>query len=221
MVIIELIGIFGCALCFCGNYTGNQRILNVGGTIFSLTWYGQIWFHVLTCIERYLAVVHPVTFLSLRNERGIRIRNAIVGCVWLFCFAGMTLVFIDQYILLDFCLLIASLPVISFCSLSVLCVLIRPGPGEQGGGRERADQSKKRAFFYIMTILGVLILKFGCGVVWVIVFLLEREGGHCLMMAFNVWVSFPSSLVLPLLFLHRAGKSVCCSQSYCLRTSRQ
>ncbi|KAF3837461.1 hypothetical protein F7725_004925 [Dissostichus mawsoni] len=32
--------------------------------------YGRNSCHVLTCVERYLAVVHPVTYLNLKGQRG-------------------------------------------------------------------------------------------------------------------------------------------------------
>ncbi|KAK2899526.1 hypothetical protein Q8A73_012655 [Channa argus] len=93
--------------------------------------------HILTCVERYLAIVHPVIYVGLRQSRGVRIRNVSIG-------------------------------------LSVLCVLIRPGPGNMGVNREQN---------YI---------------------------DWCVVVASGNLVTLPSSSVLPLLFLHRAGKLVCC-----------
>lgn len=85
-VIVDLIGTFGCIICSGGLYIDNLIVILVGGTFYSFIWSGETVFHVLTCVERYLAVVHPTTYLSLRKERGIRIRNFSIGCVWLFCF---------------------------------------------------------------------------------------------------------------------------------------
>ncbi|KAJ4945170.1 hypothetical protein JOQ06_013706, partial [Pogonophryne albipinna] len=91
--------------------------------------YGESLFHVLTCLERYLAVVRPIIYLRLRNVQGVRIRNISIG-------------------------------------LSVLCVLIRPGPGNG----ERVDQSKQSAFYTVTAItaalwlLGPRITKALCGV---------------------------------------------------------
>ncbi|TNN35403.1 hypothetical protein EYF80_054439 [Liparis tanakae] len=114
---IELIGVLGRTICCCAVYLKQLPVLMWGFFLLTFTWYGQTFFHMLTCVERYLAVVHPVTYLGLRSERGVRIRTVSVG-------------------------------------LSVLYILIRPGPGEQGGDRERVDQSKQRAFYTIMAILG-------------------------------------------------------------------
>ena len=108
----------------------------MGFFLWNLTWYVKTFFHMLTCVERYLAVVHPVIYLSLRRERGIRIRNISFGCVWLLSFGASLISFDNVLVNMDVSLFIFSLFVISFCSLSVLCVLIRPGPVEQGGDRE-------------------------------------------------------------------------------------
>ncbi|KAK2899527.1 hypothetical protein Q8A73_012656 [Channa argus] len=82
---MQLIFALGGAFYICGKYTNLSELIKF--------WYyatcnivpGQMFFHILTCVERYLAVVHPIIYLGLRH-------------------------------------------------ISVLCVLIRPGPGELGVG---------------------------------------------------------------------------------------
>ncbi|KAK2863416.1 hypothetical protein Q5P01_002949 [Channa striata] len=130
----------------------------VGLNVFFIIFLGQIMFHVLTCVERYLAVVHPITYRGLK----------------------------------------------------------RSGPGEVGKDRERVDQSKQRAFYTIMSIMGVLWLLF-VGVL-VCVWLgftatpLMSYRVRCVEMISAIWFNLPNSLLLPLLFLHRVGKfTFCCS----------
>ncbi|XP_045921138.1 uncharacterized protein LOC123980659 [Micropterus dolomieu] len=209
MVAMELIGVFGCILILCGLYRDHVIVSFVGFCLWSFTWYGETYFQILTCVERYLAVVHPITYLSLRRERGIRIRNISIGCIWLICFGETSLMTLENVcLIIDFSLLIFSLIIISFCSLSVLCVLIRPGPGEQGRERERVDQSKQRAFYTIVAILGVLLLR--C--VWNLVLgvlTMSIGNSYCVMMSCGLWFNLPGSLVLPLHFLHRAGTLWC------------
>ncbi|XP_054863907.1 uncharacterized protein LOC118469131 [Amphiprion ocellaris] len=209
MVTMEMIGIFGCILCCCGVCSDHLNILFVGFFLFSFTWFGESFFHVLTCVERYLAVVHPITYLSLRTERGIRIRNISISCVWLICFVILGLLKMENLVaIVNWSLLTLSLAIISFCCLSVLCVLIGPGPGEQGGGRKRVDQSKQRAFYTILVILGVLVLRFTWNLIWSVLYELESDL-ECVIMTTGLCFNLPSALVLPLLFLHRAGKLVC------------
>lgn len=213
VVIIELIYVLGCTVCCCGIYRLNLSMIRVGDLTFSITWYGETCFHVLTCLERYLAVVHPVTYLSMRNERGVRIRNITTGCIWLFCFIELLLVALQMSLFLDMCLLVLSLTVVSFCSLAVLWVLIRPGPGNNGSGRKGINKSKRKAFITIVAILGVLVVRFIFNFTWELVFSSEKLKG-CLILSWCTWFNLPSSLVLPLLFLHRTRK-----QAYLKRIS--
>ncbi|XP_034722294.1 uncharacterized protein LOC117941363 [Etheostoma cragini] len=218
MAAVELISFLGCCFFCCVFYSDLQGMKLAGFYALHIIFPGQILFHVLTCVERYLAVVHPVTYLGLKQSGGVRIRNVSCGCVWLLCvgWSGVLAVFRPFIPVLPFLsLLIFSLLVVSFCSLSVLCVLIRPGPGKVGGDRERVDQSKQRAFCTIMAILVVLLLMFavslgGCALYTASIL---SYTGTCVALASALWLNLPSSLVLPLLFLHRAGKLGCCSNA--------
>ncbi|XP_078020889.1 uncharacterized protein LOC144459930 [Epinephelus lanceolatus] len=212
MVAMQLIRVVGCTVCFCAIIWGHVITFYAGYFLRVFTWYGELCFHKLTCVERYLAVVHPVTYLSLRGERGMRIRNISIGCVWLFCVGAASLITEGNLVSVDFCLMTFSVIVIAFCSLSVLRVLIRPGPGEQGGDRERVDESKQRAFYTIVAILGVLLLK--CfGSLFVVVFHTLGVNECVILTLVDHWFNLPSSLVLPLLFLHRAGTLACCKNN--------
>lgn len=205
LMVAEVIGAFGCILSIYGIYRFNTRFLEVGSYLFSLAWYGQDFFHILTCMDRYLAVVHPIAYFTLKKERGAGIRNITIACAWVLCFVGLAFVMMDDYIVLDFCFLFLAFISVSFCSISVLCVLIRPHPGAQGGGWENVDPSKKKAFNTIMIIMGVLVTRFVIGLAWAIIFL-WRQDNNCLFMIASGFFNLPSSTVLPLLFLHRAGK---------------
>ncbi len=113
-------------------------------------------------MDRHLAVVHPIIYLSLRQRGGVRIRNITTGCIWLLYLGSFGLNRIGNFSTIPgFCLSVFSVLVVSFCSLSVLCALIRPGPGEADRERKRVDQSKMRAFYTIMAIMGALLFRFG------------------------------------------------------------
>ena len=212
MVTMELVAVVGYTVVCCGIYMVHFKLLLVGIAMVTFTWYGEIFFNSLTCVERYLAVIHPIIYLSLKGERGVRIRNISIGCVWLLSICGTSLMSSEKVsfstFFFDICVLISCLTIIIFCSLSVLCVLIRPGPGEKGGDRERIDQSKRRAFYTIVAILGVLVVRFGWTLVWVVLFSVKRIS-ECGTMAFGFWFNVPCSLLLPLLFLYRTGRVVC------------
>lgn len=219
MVAIELMNIAGYLLCCCGVLTRLTGMVTVGVCFLSVNFLGQQLFHTLTCVERYLAVVHPVTYLGLKNQKWIRVRNVSIGCVWLLCFANIGSLYVGEnnsmYNLINiFALSFMAFKfiVVSFCSLAVLRVLIGPGPGAGGEGRRRVDRAKMRVFYTIMVILGVLLVRVVGTAVYCALYASPdvEEYETCIVWLASTWLTLPSSLVLPLLFLHRAGKLLFC-----------
>ncbi|KAM3590055.1 uncharacterized protein V6R79_002765 [Siganus canaliculatus] len=214
VVAMELTSVLGSGLMCCGVLADVQPASELGTFLMCTNLSAQVFLQTLTCVDRYLAVVHPVTYLSLRTRRGTRIRNGSIACLWPFCVVFTGLIFLKVAVFTVFivsALISLNLLAICFCSVSVLRVLIRPGPGEGGGARQRVDQSKLRAFYTIMVILGSLVVRLGGNVVIVslVAFANVTAEAKCVVWMSILWMSVPSSLVLPLLFLHRAGMLPC------------
>lgn len=207
IVAMTLFGIFGTLAICCGIHVINYSVITLGFCCWSFAWYGEISFHTLTCMDRYLAIVHPIKYLKLKRGGGVFIRNISIVCAWLFCTfktvmneslkTPLALLAFDHTLVL----LIAS-----FCSFSVFCVLVRPTPGKQK--RDGNDRTKQRAFVIIMTSLWILILRI-CWNFVVFIFVLSPERLECATIYLGIWVTSLSSLVTPLLFLNRAGKFTC------------
>ncbi|KAG7496956.1 hypothetical protein JOB18_028815 [Solea senegalensis] len=212
--IMELMNIVGTVLTSSGVYSHTPYVVVVGLLPGMVNMNAVMLFHTLTCVERYLAVVHPIAYLGLKNAKGIRIRNINIGAIWMMSFGGcMTLILtILPFTVISLFSISFNLVVVCFCSLSVLCALVRPGPADRFGRRQQVDQSKLRAFHTIMIILCVLLFKFGgyilCFALYVTQVLSNTE--KCYLWTSLFWFCLPSNLVLPLLFLHRAGKLCCC-----------
>lgn len=210
LVAIELAGILGNIVCCCGIYKKKLFMLEMGDSLYAFTWYGQNYFHTLICVERYLAVVHPITYVSLKTEKAVRIRNIIFGCIWLLCFGGMAWELVDNsFVIFEVIHLILMLVVVFFCNRCVLRALTHSGPGDNVRDKEKVDQSKQRAFYTILVIFNLLVLRFSWGLVWTTQYI-SNENGNCVTMGSEIWFNMPSSLVLPLLFLHRTGIFACC-----------
>lgn len=213
VIILELISLLACVLYCSGAYLKIRSLITAAQGIFSFTSPGQSLFHVLTCVERYVAVVHPITYRSQRNSNGVRIRNISSGCVWLFCLAalaGNKVLDADTYFILQTCALVAFLALLTFCSVSVLCILIQDGPRKGAYEKASFDQSKRRAFHTITAIMGALWLRF-LGVLFTTFLTDPRQAySRCKIQSTAAWLTLPGSLVLPLLFLHRAGKLTSC-----------
>lgn len=217
IVIVELMCIMGFSLMCGGIYANVPPMMTVGVYLFYMTSCGQVSFHILTSMERYLAVVHPITYLNLKKANGIIVRNITTSCSWLSCIAMTGFPSIKgrvPMIIVFFVFTVVPLTVVSFCSLSVLCVLMRPGPGEGVGCRQQMDQSKLKAFHTMVAILGVLMIRFGGTTVTITLYALSQMGemGICIVWWSAVWFSLPSILVLPVLFLQRAGKLPRCNK---------
>lgn len=146
---------------------------------------------------------------GLRQSFGVRIRNISIGCVWLLCFT-IICVCLDQLanVVLTFLMLVSALVAITFCSISVLFVLIRPRPGEVGGTSEKVNRAKQKAFYTILLIMMTLIIRFLSYLVYAFlcVLLPIKNDDPCLLSWSVNWFSLPNALVLPLLFLQRVGK---------------
>lgn len=227
MMMMEVFSVFGSVFYTLGTYVQKGMLVTMGVYTFSIIFPGQTLFHLLTCVDRYVAVVHPVTYLRLRVSYGVKVRNVSTAFAWLFSFSWLevTRTFWPEFPTVAFlCLLGISFFVVFFCCLSVLCVLTRPGPGELGSGRRvRVDPLKQRAFYMIRYIMAALLLRF---VGLLVCFSLNKLVAIsltevCVLMDLGVWLSMPSSLVLPLLFLHRAGKQSCCRRSQDEKSGKQ
>ncbi|CAJ1048256.1 somatostatin receptor type 5-like [Xyrichtys novacula] len=77
MVGLEMIFALGWIIYLSGEFNSYWNLTVAGFHLTSIVIPGQIGFHVLTCVERYLAVVHPVLYLKLKQPSAIRIRNII------------------------------------------------------------------------------------------------------------------------------------------------
>ena len=215
---MRLYSFMGFTFFFCGGCIHLQQMMSAGLFIWTGTTFGQTLLHLFTCVDRYLAVVRPITYLGLKRAGGARLRDASIGCGWLLCGGWPAMLYLsptEVYLILDHCISVLNVFIISFCSISVLCVLKRPGPGEVGGNRERVDQTKQRAFYTIMVIMAALLFRFGGKIMNNIMYSSETisPGTVCLLIMSDIWFELPSSLVLPLLFLHRRQKLRCYKQT--------
>lgn len=205
MVAMDTMGILaGACLCIDVNVGDLLNDMVVFWVLFYIISYVKIQFLMFTCVEFYLAVVHPILYLSLKSPSGVRIRNAGVAWVWFLCaLCGIiSLCSLPVIQNLFFFLVGFVLAVVLFCCISVLWTLRRLAPGQKV--KDRADPSKRRAFLNIVTILVVIWL---CLVGLLIFQVLDASFNVyslCVSTGFMYWFTLPSGLVLPLLFLQRA-----------------
>lgn len=208
--VVELLSVLGSTLVSLGFLTGLSELVWPGIALLNMQLFGQMLCHVLTCFEHYLAVVHPIFHRGLKNANCVRIRNIATGCSGLLCFSTLVLNHSENALFTFFILLfstIISFIAISFCSISILCILIRPGPGKVGGSRQQVDQLRLRAFNTSIKILVVMLLKLICYVISICLYGSNRfeDNIKCNFWLSVLWISMPNGLLLPLLYLKRAN----------------
>lgn len=207
-IFMEIFLVCGAIFTYFGD-SADLQLMTTGGMLSIIVSYsGQSTFHLLTCVERYLAVVHPATYRSLNNSGGVKIRHACIALAWLMTFAWMGITSVSYPKVPTtplLCALVFSL-VVSFCSVSALHILIRPIPGLGKRRKPQGNRSKDRAFLTISAIMGAL--WFWCA--GVLIFF-TIDAAHfvnveviCIVKALLPAFNLPSSLVLPVLYLHRA-----------------
>ncbi|XP_053354847.1 proteinase-activated receptor 1-like [Clarias gariepinus] len=162
----------------------------------------QCW----VCLDRYTAVIHPITFLKFRPLRYrvvmcvvAWINGIAVGIYGTYTFPAMPYqVFgVTFYIILS---------INTFSCLSILNTLRHPGPGERNTNRGMEDRAKKRAFqVVVINLVTFLVQNTPVAVIFILigilpatVSLLSSEAS----MAVNIVMSF----LQPVFVLHKAGK---------------
>lgn len=217
-VINKFLSLIGVILSLSGVAAGLNPMVYVGLFMLSSNTFVLMFFDTLTCMERYVAVIHPITYRNLKNVKGVRVRNAAIGCAWLLSFLITSLMNAKSEVLNAIIFLFVTalcIAIVFFCSLSVLFVLIRPGPGKVVGSKQQLDESKLRAFYTIVIILTVLLLRFGTNLLLSSFYTLPvaAEDTKCHLILSFVWMTLPGSMVQPLLFIQRAGWFACCKSN--------
>ena len=174
--------------------------------------FGRPLFQTCICVERYLAVIHPVLFLRLKP---LKYRVACCSVVWLLL---LGLGFIDTFMdasdtkgipYLAVSLYVVLFSVNLFCCFSVLRALRKPGPGEGEREKGRSSDPKMKAFKVILVITVSTII---CYLPFVIIIILKS---YITMWVFHISYTISSVIAIitgfvhPFLYLHRAGKIPC------------
>ncbi|XP_008323238.1 uncharacterized protein LOC103389559 [Cynoglossus semilaevis] len=193
-------------------FTCNLSVRTTAYYLITTTYPTQSFFHCLTCLERYVAVVHPIAYLSLKKSIWFRHVSSLAICVFSLV---LMLVCISQFPefpgVVFIVVLLLVIAVVTFCTLAILHVLINSGLRKVG--RKGIDQSKLRAYHHILLITGTLVLRSLGLMIYNVIFMLDA-GQHslgCLVLVFGSLFCLPCSALVPLQYLHRAGVFACFS----------
>ncbi|XP_034543538.1 G-protein coupled receptor 4-like [Notolabrus celidotus] len=112
-------------------------------------------FLVCICLDRYMAVVHPVVFSGIRDNK---IRTGISVVVWGLILAyGFTKCFLGVMSVNEVFsgVILFSFAVMVFCNISVIWVLRR-----SVAGKEEMHPVKKKALKMVLIILGIIVSNY-------------------------------------------------------------
>ncbi|XP_028828280.1 proteinase-activated receptor 3-like [Denticeps clupeoides] len=176
------------------------------------------------CLDRYVAVLHPTTFLRLRDNK-LRILTTVViwSCALSYAIFNLTDDSVNVNYYITFTVFIVCFLLIIFCNLSLLKALMDSGPV----ARDSMHPVKKRAFITVLIIFMIITVSFLPDVILYIfnMFTIYFDNfiiDPCVLPACMALFVLRSALQ-PLFFLYRARKLpfmsstnsniVCCSGS--------
>ncbi|XP_067231460.1 chemokine XC receptor 1-like [Chanodichthys erythropterus] len=177
-----------------------------------LTITGRPLFQCLMCVERYLAVVHPVTFLKYKPLRyrviccTVAWINSLGSC--LFCMFSLISNNIHAYTWFYTLQFLFFFSIQLFCLVAVLRVLKQSGPGERGREREEENHMKRRAFHIILITTVSIAIMYLPYIIIGLSFVSSRLFINELI-AFSSICYVLAGFVQPVLYFKRAGKLSC------------
>nr|XP_055035489.1 somatostatin receptor type 2-like [Misgurnus anguillicaudatus] len=189
-----------------------SKLLMTHNFLLGVTITGRPLFGCLICVERYLAVVHPVTFLKYKPLRYKMICSApawivILGACF-FCMISLNSSNTMAYVLFFLIQFPIFISVQLFCCLAVLKALKQSGPGERGKQKEEENQMKRRAFHIILIatlIMAIMFLPF----IFTGVFYVLQLDSVSVIWSISLCLYVLSGFVNPLIYLQRNGKLSC------------
>ncbi|XP_051955258.1 chemokine XC receptor 1-like [Xyrauchen texanus] len=177
-----------------------------------LVFTGRPLFQCLICVERYLAVVYPVTFLKFKP---LRYRVMCSTAVWiiilgacLFCMFCLVLLNLEIQTWFYFMQFLSILFVQLFCLLAVLRALKQSGPAERGRERGEENRMKTRAFYIILITTVNMVIQYLPFVILGLYVILTKQ--YIVALWLTGLISYGlAGFVQPVLYLHCAGKLSC------------
>ncbi|XP_008292615.1 proteinase-activated receptor 3 [Stegastes partitus] len=181
--------------------------------LFALNIFGCPLLLTCMCVERYLAVAWPVTYLRLG---GRSYRLVLCGCIWTLTLAVVLLGFFARMFTMTLCLcaVISLLFLLMLLSLlGMVRVLRRSGPGDGGG-----TTLKRRALRNIMAVTVPSVAAY-CPVVVLVPYMLvvsrqtqQLSAAHCSVINFLLLFPNLGLFIGPMFYLARIRQVSCCSR---------
>ncbi|XP_036385874.1 uracil nucleotide/cysteinyl leukotriene receptor [Megalops cyprinoides] len=163
------------------------------------------------CLDRYMAVRHPVIFTQLKDRRH---RAVCAGVVWLVTLAYAAAKCVGNIVNFEKAftvMILSAFAFMVFCNLAILGALRQSGPG-----RDEAHPVKKKAFKMVLIILAIIVFNYFPPVA---LFPFQEYFSRDVFRCYIHYIAFGfmdiSSSIQPVLYLSRERIPCCCCGRPC------
>ncbi|XP_066561819.1 G-protein coupled receptor 4-like [Amia ocellicauda] len=174
------------------------------------------------CLDRYIAVIHPITFTGLKDHKYRSTLSVIVLVITLAYAIAKAIGGISHFEKIFTFMILTAFTFMVFCNISILWALKRSGPG-----RDEMHPMKKKAFKMVLSILAIIVFNYLPPVaLFPFQVYYSADVFRCYIQPFAFSFVNISSSIQPLLYLSRVEKlpcfpesKICCSgKTTCLQT---
>ncbi|KAJ8347004.1 hypothetical protein SKAU_G00284050 [Synaphobranchus kaupii] len=138
----------------------NKVFLNISSTWYVLRFFygvkdSSLLFLSCICMDRYMAVLHPITFTELKDRSHRTVCATMVWLVTLAYAVAKCVGNIPNFEKAFVFMILAAFAFMLFCNVAILHALRQSGPG-----RDEMHPVKKRAFKMVLIILAIIVFNY-------------------------------------------------------------
>lgn len=187
----------------------NECVAQIADAMLSMGISGRPLFMTSTCVDCYMAVIHPITYMKTKDsQRKVTVCRLVCILVWGLTIAGVIAVAVDKDFMaspVSMVMLVFCIPAIAFLDAAILHTLRKQDPS----GRGSVHPQKQRA---LQTITNSLVMTLVSYLPSLVIFnfsplipLTPQETACHILFPFSA-ANVMASAIMPLLCLQNLGR---------------